>query len=130
MSLMKKGCFIKSVIAITIFVGVVVYIVQYKLEDWLIEPGEKMFIQKIAENWNLESTFIKDSKEKDSLRVLVNYYANRIKNMEEVVNLENNLFLNELEDIIEDSLVTENELSNLTQILQKEENEKSTINRD
>jgi hypothetical protein len=127
---MKKGCFIKSVIFITILVGIVVYIVQYKLEDWLIEPGEKMFIQKIAENWNLESTFIKDSKEKDSLRVLVNYYANRIKNMEEVVNLENNLFLNELEDIIEDSLVTENELSNLTQILQKEENEKSTINRD
>jgi hypothetical protein len=127
---MKKGCFIKSVIFITILVGIVVYIVQYKLEDWLIEPGEKRFIQKIAENWNLESTFIKDSKEKDSLRVLVNYYANRIKNMEEVVNLENNLFLNELEDIIEDSLVTENELSNLTQILQKEENEKSTINRD
>ena len=127
---MKKGCFIKSVILVTILVGIVVYIVQYKLEDWLIEPGEKMFIQKIAENWNLESTFIKDSKEKDSLKVLVEYYANRIKKMEEVVNLENNLFLNELEDIIEDSLVTEKELSNLTQILQKEENEKSKIDRD
>ena len=127
---MKKGCFIKSVILVTILVGIVVYIVQYKLEDWLIEPGEKMFIQKIAENWNLESTFIKDSKEKDSLKVLVEYYANRIKKMEEVVNLENNLFLNELEEIIEDSLVTEKELSNLTQILQKEENEKSKIDRD
>ena len=125
---MKKGCFIKSVVILTIIVAVVVYIVQNKFGEWFLEPGKKILVQQIANNWETESLFIKHSSEKDSIGILLKYYINNIKSIEEVVNLENDLFLDEFEAIIEDSAVTEEELSKLTQILNKEENEKSTIN--
>jgi hypothetical protein len=88
-----------------------------------------MLVQQIAENWKTEATFIKDSEQKDSVGILLQFYFKNIKTMEEVVNLENDLFLSELEDVIRDSVVTQNEVTKLTQILKKEENEKSTINR-
>ena len=125
---MKKGCFIKSVVILTIIVAVVVYIIQNKFGEWFLEPGKMMLVQQIAKNWDTEATFIKPSSEKDSIGILLKYYINDIKSIEEVVNLENDLFLVEFEDIIEDSAVTKEELSKLTRILKKEENEKSTIN--
>lgn len=126
---MKKGCFIKSVVIVTIFVGVIAYLIQNNFNSWFLEPGKKMLVQQIAENWTTEATFIKDSEQKDSVGILLQFYFKNIKTMEEVVNLENDLFLSELEDVIEDSIVTDNEVTKLTQILKKEENEKSTINR-
>ena len=125
---MKKGCFIKSVVIVTIFVGVIAYLIQNNFNNWFLEPGKKMLVQQIAENWKTEATFIKDSKQKDSVGILLQFYFKNIKTMEEVVNLENDLFLSELEEVIEDSVVTDNEVTKLTQILKKEENEKSTIN--
>jgi predicted nucleic-acid-binding protein len=129
MSLMKKGCFIKSVIAITIFVGVVVYIVQYKLEEWLTEPAKYLQITQLAENWNTKANFIRDSIQKDSLGVLLSSYFSSVESMEDVVNWEEDLFLIGLQDAIDDSLITTDELSKLTLLLKKEKNEKSTINR-
>lgn len=125
---MKKGCFIKSVVIVTIFVGVIAYLIQNNFNNWFLEPGKKMLVQQIAENWKTEATFIKDSEQKDSVGILLQFYFKNIKTMEEVVNLENDLFLSELEDVIKDSVVTDNEVTKLTQILKKEENEKSTIN--
>ena len=125
---MKKGCFIKSVVIVTIFVGVITYLIQNNFNNWFLEPGKKMLVQQIATNWQTEATFIKDSEQKDSVGILLQFYFKNIKTMEEVVNLENDLFLSELEDVIEDSVVTDNEVTKLTQILKKEENEKSTIN--
>ena len=125
---MKKGCFIKSIIILTIVIAAIIYIIQNKFNDWFLEPGKKMLVKQIAENWKTEASFIKDSSQKDSVGILLTYYFKNIKTIEEVVNLENDLFLTEFENIIDDSIVTENELSKLTQILKKEENEKSTIN--
>jgi predicted nucleic-acid-binding protein len=129
MSLMKKGCFIKSVIAITIFVGVVVYIVQYKLEEWLTEPAKYLQITQLAENWDTKTNFIRDSIQKDSLGVLLSSYFSSVESMEDVVNWEEDLFLIGLQDAIDDSLITTDEISKLTLLLKKEKNEKSTINR-
>jgi predicted nucleic-acid-binding protein len=126
---MKKGCFIKSVIAITIFVGVVVYIVQYKLEEWLTEPAKYLQITQLAENWDTKTNFIRDSIQKDSLGVLLSSYFSSVESMEDVVNWEEDLFLIGLQDAIDDSLITTDELSKLTLLLKKEKNEKSTINR-
>ena len=125
---MKKGCFIKSVVILTIVIAAAIYVIQNKFDDWFLEPGKKMLVKQIAENWKTEASFIRDSEQKDSVGIMLTYYFKNIKTMEEVVNLENDLFLVEFENAIEDSVVSENELSKLTQILKKEENEKSTIN--
>ena len=125
---MKKGCFVKSIIIITIIIAAIVYIIQYKLDDWVLVPGKKLIISEIAENWDKESEFIYDSTEKDSLSTLIKLYIENIKSMKEVVNLDKDLFLNELKIAIEDSFVTKEELSALATLLKKEQNEKPKSN--
>ncbi len=117
---MNKGCFIKSVIVITILVAVVVYIIKYKLDDWVLKPGKKLILNEFVNDWDNEAAYIKDSTEKDSLKLLVKYYLENIKTMEEVVNLDNDIFLSEFKVVIEDSSITKEELSNLTLLLTKE----------
>jgi tRNA C32,U32 (ribose-2'-O)-methylase TrmJ len=126
---LKKGCFIQSVIIVTILIAAAVYIIKYKLEDWVVKPGKKILITEVGNNWENETAFIKESPEKDSLRLLLKYYLENIKTMEDVVNLEQDKFLNELKLVIDDSLVNDAELSKLTSLLKKEEYEKFKSNR-
>ncbi len=124
---MKKGCFIQSVIIITILIGAAAYIVQYKLDDWLVKPGKKLILKEVAKKWVNEDNYIEDSTEKDSLRSLMKYYLENIKTMKEVVNLDEEIFLNELDIATEDSFITEKEIAKLSSLLKKEQNEKSEI---
>lgn len=125
---MKKGCFIQSVIIVTILIAAIVYIVKYKLEDWLIEPGKKIILSEVSKNWDKETDYIKESPEKDSLKSLMKYYLENIKTKEDVVNLEQDIFFTEFKLSIEDSLITDNEISNLTLLMKKEQYEKSKNN--
>lgn len=125
---MKKGCFIQSIVIITILVAVAIYIIQYKLDDWLVKPGKKLILSEVSKNWGKETAYIKESLEKDSLKSLMKYYLENIKMMEDVVNLEPDIFLSEFELVIEDSLITDNEISNLTLLMKKEQYEKPKSN--
>ena len=116
---MKKGCFIQSFIVITILVAAIVYIIQFKLDDWIVKPGKKLILSEVAKNWENEDDYILESSEKDSLKTLMKYYTENIKTIEDVVNLDQEFFLNELNLAIEDSLISENELSKLTSLLKK-----------
>ena len=125
---MKKGCFIQSVVIVTILIAVIIYIIEYKLNDWLVKPGKELILSELSKNWGKETAYIKESVEKDSLKLLMQYYLENIKTMEDVVNLEQDIFLNEFKDVIKDSLITDNEISNLTLLLKKEQYEKSKTN--
>ena len=125
---MKKGCFIQSVIIVTILIAAIVYIVKCKLEDWLVKPGKKLILSEVSKNWEKEAAYIKESVEKDSLKSLMKYYLENIKTKEDVVNLEQDIFFTEFKLSIEDSLITDNEISNLTLLMKKEQYEKSKSN--
>jgi hypothetical protein len=125
---MKKGCFIQSVVIVTILIAVVVYIIKYKLDDWLVKPGKELIVTELTKKWENETAYIKESVEKDSLKSLMKYYLENIKTMKEVVNLDEDIFLSEFELVIEDSLITENEISNLTLLMKKDQYEKSKSN--
>jgi len=125
----KKSCFIQAVIIITILVGAAIYIIQYKLDDWFINPTKKILITEAGKNWESETSHINDSVQKDSLRSLLIYYFENIKSMKDVVNLDQEKIFEEFELVIEDSLITDEEISKLTLLMQKEQNEKSKSNR-
>jgi hypothetical protein len=126
---MKKSCFIKGVVIATILVAVIVYVVQYKLEDWLIKPGKKYIVSELVKKLDAELVPVNESSQKDSLRSLLIYYLKNVKSTEEVVNLEQEKFLKEFELFIKDSLISDDEISKLTLLLNKEKNEKSKSNR-
>ena len=126
---MKKGCFIPAVIVITILVAAAIYIIQYKLDDWFIKPTKNILLSETVKDWENEVKHIDQSAQKDSLRALLIYYIENIKSMEDVVNLEEEKFLKEFNYVIEDSLITGEEISILTLLLKKEQNEKSKSDR-
>ena len=39
---MRKGCFIKSVVFVTILIAVIIYLIEYKFDDWIVRPGKKL----------------------------------------------------------------------------------------
>ena len=126
---MKKGCFIQAVVIVTVLVAAAIYIIQYKLDDWFIKPTKKFFVSEAIKNWDNEVKHINESVQKDSLRSLMIYYIENVKSMEEVVNLEEEKFIKEFNLVIKDSLITDEEISKLTLLLKKEQNEKSKSNR-
>ena len=126
---MKKSCFIQAVVIITILVAAAIYIIQYKLDDWFIKPTKNILITEAGKNWESETRHINDSVQKDSLRSLLIYYFENIKSMKDVVNLDQEKIFEKFEVIIEDSLITDEEISKLTLLMQKEQNEKSKSNR-
>ncbi|MDZ7624027.1 MAG: hypothetical protein U5J96_06215 [Ignavibacteriaceae bacterium] len=126
---MKKSCFIQAVIVITIVVAAAVYIIQYKLDDWFIKPTKDFLVSEIIKNWDDETKHINDSVHKDSLKALIIYYIDNIKSVKEVVNLDEEKFLTEIKIVIQDSIITEEDISKLTLLLKKEQNEKSESNR-
>lgn len=126
---MKKSCFIQSVVIVTILIAAIIYVIQYKLEDWFIKPGKKILISEAVKNLDNEVSYIQESVQKDSLKSLMKYYFENIKTMEEVVNLDEEIFINEFDEVIEDSIITDEEISKLTTLLKREEYEKSKSDR-
>jgi len=113
---------------ITILVAAAVYIIQYKLDDWFIKPTKDFLVSEVIKNWDDEAKHINDSVHKDSLKELIIYYIDNIKSMKEVVNLDEEKFLTEIKIVIQDSIITEEDISKLTLLLKKEQNEKSKSN--
>ena len=126
---MKKSCFIQVVVIVTILVAAAIYIIQYKLDDWFINPAKKILVSEVDKNWDNEVKHIEESVQKDSLRSLMLYYIKNVKSMEEVVNLDEENFIKEFGVVIEDSIITDKEISQLSLLLKKEEYEKSESNR-
>jgi len=126
---LKKSCFIQVVVIVTILVAAAIYIIQYKLDDWFINPAKKILVSEVDKNWDNEVKHIEESVQKDSLRSLMLYYIKNVKSMEEVVNLDEENFIKEFGVVIEDSIITDEEISQLTLLLKREEYEKSESNR-
>jgi hypothetical protein len=125
---MKKGCFLNAVIIGTILIAAAVYIIENKFDDWFLKPGKELVLNEIINNWDNEFKYIQASSQKDSLKNLLVYYVDNIKSLDEVVHTNEKSFANEFESVIEDSLITKNEISKLTTLVKKELNEESKGN--
>ncbi|MEJ2104581.1 MAG: hypothetical protein P8X47_08400 [Ignavibacteriaceae bacterium] len=125
---MKKGCFIKTVIIGTVLIASVVYIIENKLDDWVISPGKKFVLNKIVQNWDKELKYVYASPQKDSLKNLLNYYVENIESLDDVANEDEKSFSEELNSVLKDSIITKDELTELTLFVKKEINEKPKSN--
>lgn len=125
---MKKGCFIKTVIILTILIAAISYIIQYKIEDWLDKPGRELVYNETIKDFETELNMIADSTKTDSLKSLLAHFFYNAKSLEENVNLEKESFIIKFKKIIADSSITEQEISILTSILKRAEYEKFKSN--
>ncbi len=70
---MKPGCFLKSIIALTIIVAAIAYIVQHK-SGLFFESGKKIFTEAFLDNWNDNFDYVKDTPEKTELKDSLRLY--------------------------------------------------------
>ncbi|HSD62556.1 MAG TPA: hypothetical protein VLB50_02125 [Ignavibacteriaceae bacterium] len=75
---MKPGCFLKSIILLTILVAGIMYIVQHK-SMLFFEPGKKIVAGLVMDNWKEEFGFVKNTPEKIKLKEMLHSYIKNLK---------------------------------------------------
>jgi len=125
---MKKGCFLQAVIIGTVLIAAVVYIIENKFDEWFLKPGKELLLTEIVKNWDDDLKYIYESEQKDSLKNLLTYYVDNINSLDELTAMDEKSFVIEFDSVIEDSLISKEEISKLTRLVEKEINEKSKSN--
>ena len=126
---MKKGCFIKSIIVITILTAVIVYIVKYKFDDFILKPGKELLSGVIIDEWVKEIDVVKDSPEKDSLKSMVSKLISEIESKEVLFDDNFKSIMSVVSASVQDSIIEISELNYISEKIKKElQNERSTQN--
>ena len=71
---MKKGCFLKTVIIITIIIASILYIFQHKFDEIFVGTGKKFVLSVFEDKWTTELKYIQENPEKDSLKSLIKIF--------------------------------------------------------
>lgn len=114
---MKKSCFLKFIIIFTIVLASILYLVQNKFDELFLEPGKKLVLSVIEENWNSELGYVNDSPEKDSLKNLLQFYISGIESTEFLSDERAEAVINYLEQTFKDSLIDYEELSHINKLI-------------
>ncbi len=114
---MKKGCFVKLIVILTIVTATVLYIVQNKFNDFIYKPGMRIFKSNVINQINNRIGYVKASPEKDSLESMVKGYFDNIDNIKNLKRDSISPFIRLIVDSCKDSVITENELKSISQFL-------------
>ncbi len=123
---MKKGCFIKSVVILTIITACILYIVNHKLNQVILNPGKGLIISEI----NRDLEHVRPSPEKDSLKIMIKNYINGLNSVDKLSEKSFSDFFDSIKIAVQDSLIDKNEFNSLSRILKRRiKNERPKENR-
>lgn len=114
---MKKGCFISAIVILTIIVAVILYIFQYHLDDFIINPGRKLIAEFIRDELESKMEFVKNSPEKMELKNLLKDVSENTELLKQFTKEEVNKITTLIESAIADSIIERDELENIKQII-------------
>ena len=123
---MKKGCFIKGIIFLTIIVASITYIVQNKFNDFIFNPGKKIILPIFVNDFKKNLYYVKDSPQKDSLDLLLKNYLEKAKNIKELSDSSLKPLVREIYNVTADSVISSSELKNIKDFIRlRQQNERS-----
>ena len=126
---MKKGCFLKVIIILTILIAAALYVLENHFDDFIRKPGEKIINDLVFNDVNREMEFVKNSPEKDSLKVLINSFIfNKIHKEHRLSSGEIENIVDSIKSALKDSTISPVEIDNLKSIFKKELHEGSEKN--
>ena len=126
---MKKGCFIKGIIFLTIIVASITYIVQNKFNDFIFTPGKKIILPIFVNDFKKNLNYVKDSPQKDSLNLLIKNYLEGAKNIKDLSDSSLKPLVREIYNITSDSVISSSELKNIKDFIRlRQQNERSKKN--
>ncbi len=115
---MKKGCFVQIIIVLTIVIAAVLYIVNNKFNEFIFNPSKGLLISQVTKDLN----YVKDSPEKDSLRILISDYIKNLKSIKNISDGSVGKFVDSLKAALRDSVIDKREYKNLSKILRSKFN--------
>ena len=102
---------------------------QNKFNEYLLGPSKKIIVPLFIENLSKNIKFVKESSQKDSLLTLVKNYANDVKDLEELSDDSIKDFIQKIQSISVDSVITNEELDNIKKFIKiRSSDERSTEN--
>ena len=110
---MKKSCFIRVIIILTILTAIVLYIINHKFNDIILNPSKRLLVSQI----NRDLNYVKDTPEKDSLQVLIKDYITGIKHIDNLSDESLRTFIDSLQEALKDSTIDSMEYKSLYSIL-------------
>jgi hypothetical protein len=120
---MKPGCFLKSIIILTILIAAFLYIVQHKSELFF-KPGKKIVSGVLMDNWDNEFNYVKNTAEKSELKQLLRTFIDSL-NIKDIPDEED---LDKIAGMIKaaaaDSIISVSELKNISKNLKLLKNER------
>ncbi|MBT8378584.1 MAG: hypothetical protein KJN64_05095 [Ignavibacteria bacterium] len=127
---MKKNCFLYVVFFGTIIIGSAIYLFENHFSDLFFEEGKKIIVGEIEKEWKKDFSYVQNSSEKDSLRILVKEFVLLFEDLDDIM-LESDKINNLAEDVsssFEDSIITQDEIKLLSDLFLKVKNEKLKSN--
>ena len=125
----KKGCFLKIIIALTIIIAVILYIVQNHLDDVVINPAKKVISSFMVSGAFKHLTYIKETPEKDSLKILLkDYVKDKISKSKSINSDDLDWLLDSIKVVATDSLITKDDLNKIKELINLKNYEKSKKN--
>jgi vacuolar-type H+-ATPase subunit E/Vma4 len=127
---MKKNCFIYTVIFGTILIGSSIYIFNNYFSELFLEEGKKIVVSEIENNWKKELAYVKNSSEKDSLRILIKEFVMQFDEPSNFLlsSQVDEIFVESIAQSFDDSLITKKELKWISDLFLKVKNEKHKSN--
>jgi hypothetical protein len=127
---MKKNCFIYTVIFGTILIGSSIYIFNNYFSELFLEEGKKIVVSEIENNWKKELAYVKNSGEKDSLRILIKEFVMQFDEPSNFLlsSQVDEIFVESIAQSFDDSLITKKELKWISDLFLKVKNEKHKSN--
>ena len=123
---MKKGCFLKIIIVLTILIAGVLYIFENHFDDFILKPGENIIKDLVFSDINKKMEFVRNTPEKDSLRILINQFvSDKLHKEHKLDGGEIEKLIDSVSSVLNDSTISIDELDNLKSLFKKDENERS-----
>lgn len=125
----KKGCFLKIIIVLTIVIAAILYIVQNHLDDVVINPAKRVISTFITNGAFKQLTYIKNTPEKDSLKILLNdYLKDKITKTKSLNTEDLDWLIDSVKVFVTDSLITKDDLNKIKELINIKDHEKPKKN--
>jgi hypothetical protein len=110
---MKPGCFLKSIIILTILVAAVLYIIQHKSELFL-EPGKKIVVNAFLDDWENNFNYVKNTPEKSELKNTLKSFIDSLSIKKIPDDTEINKIAGMVQSAAADSIISRSELMEIS----------------
>jgi hypothetical protein len=125
---LKKGCFVKIIIVLTILVAAVLYIAQNYMDELIINPGKRIIKNVATNEFNKKLENVKQTPEKDSLIILFNDFIEKKFEKIKKININNgnykeediDNFFGSINKYLRDSIISETDLLKIKNIMEED----------